>query len=124
MARGDVLGKARSQCGHLELIIIALVEKLRHSGQPAHATAIASQIAGAPIAGVDAKMVAMVNEIGVLDFVIYHDEMIGGRVRAYVVNQLGAEVARADIEGWEPSELEQSRRDALMASAQAGRMRS
>lgn len=119
---GGVVGKARAQCGHLELIIIALVEKLRHTGEPAHAVAIASQIAGAPIAAVDEKMARMVNEIGVLDFVVYRNELTERNVRAYAVNSLGAEVAREEIEGWEASPLEETRRDALLTSAQAGRM--
>jgi hypothetical protein len=124
-ASGGALFVARAQCEAVHLTIMMLVEKLRGEGQPAHATAIASQITGAPIAVVDETMLTMVREVHVLDLVIYRDEVIGSdRVRAYKVNSLGAEVLMHEVPGWEPSPLEQSLRDSLSASAQAGRMRS
>lgn len=119
----SALREACRNCDAKDLILMMLVEKLRHSGQEAHATAVASQIRGAPIFDVDKVLLRLVNEVGVLDIVVYRDNLTGRKPRAYAVSPLGAEVLDNEIEGWTPSELEQSRRDMLMASAQAGRMR-
>lgn len=119
----SVFSVARAQCDAQSLIILMLVEKLRHGGEPAHATAIASHIKGAPIADVDRVLDRLTWEVGVLDRVLYRDPDSGRMPKAYRVNPLGAEVLNAEVEGWTPSELEQSARDSQMASAQAGRTR-
>lgn len=119
----STVSEASARCDARDLIVMALVEKLRHQGDPAHATAVASHIKGAPIVAVHGVMERLV-EVGVLDRVIWRDQESGRMPRSFAVNSLGAEVMVECIEGWSPSQLEQYRRDQLDASAQAGRMRS
>lgn len=119
----SILTEALDRCDQRDLIMMMLVEKLRHGGEPAHATAVASLIRGAPIPEVDRTLMRLVQEVGVLDIVQYRDNLTGRRPRSYCVNSLGAEVLNEGIEGWTPSELEQSRRDLMMRSAQVGSLR-
>lgn len=115
--------EAQARLKEVDLVIMMLVEKLRHQGEPAHATAVASHIKGAPIAEIQKKLEFMV-EVGVLDKVVWRAGAGERMPYSVAVSSLGAEILMLDVEGFSPSTLEQYRRDRLDASAQAGRMRS
>lgn len=109
----SIIVRTRAAIKPVHLTICMLVEKLRHSGEPATPLAIAAHIQGAPIKAVRETMDFMVDRLQVLDKV----------PDSYALNQLGAEVTDAEIEGWTCSPFEQARRDAMNRSAQAGSMR-
>jgi hypothetical protein len=120
----SVLLRARLACKPVDLVMMALIESLRSEGQPAHATAIASHIGGAPIIEVNKRLTELAEQVGVVDKVVYRDNITGREPQAYALNSLGAEVLVIEVPGWEPNPLEQARRDRVDPSAQAGRMRS
>lgn len=103
----DLLTITRAKCQARDLIIMTLVEQLRHLKIPATPTEVAGMIKGAPVTAVYGAMVFLVN-LGALE---------RKSTFTFALTQLGAEVLTAEIEGWAPSPDEQLLRDINMASS-------
>lgn len=94
-----------------DLILLSNVETICDQEQPATASAVASLIGGAPAGDVHKRMLRLV--------ALHTLEINRSDNRAMQLTELGAELLRAELEGWSPSKREDRRRYSQLLSATA-----
>jgi hypothetical protein len=94
---------ASAHTDQADLVILAHVETIRDQDQPATPSAVASLIGGAPLLEI-ARRLERLWQLGVVE---------PARLQAfdtYQLTEMGAELLRRDLVGWQPSEREDRRR--------------
>lgn len=110
-----MIDQAAARLDKADLLLLANVETIRDQQQPAHASAVASLIGGAPVRKV-AERLARMHQEGLI-------EIAPVNYVSYQLTQFGCELLIRELIGWSPSQREQRRRDATLASAAAGAYR-